>query len=181
LTANIRIFSVDYLWRKFVRRMRVRAQNWTQVMRVVAAGLLIASAPFAASPAAADDGETCLDSLGSDVAIAACTRAIASGQYTTQNIAALYTSRGLAYESTGQGDRAIQDFDQAFRLDPQFSESDGSDPVVVGDGRFVYCCRAMLSDGRIRATWAIKDIQANADDQRCVTACFEKLTGSSHH
>ena len=159
----------------------MRAQNWTQVMRVVAAGLLIASAPFAASPAAADDGETCLDSLGSDVAIAACTRAIASGQYTTQNTAALYTSRGLAYLNTGQGDLAIRDFEQAFRLDPQFSRGDGTDPVVVGDGRFIFCCRAMLNDDRVRATWAIKDIQGNADDQRCVTACFEKLTGSSHH
>src|ERR1700728_1964458 len=144
--------------------MRMRVQNWT--LRVMAAGLLVGSALFAVLPAAADDMETCTDSSGSDVAIAACTRAIASGKYTTQNLATLYTSRGIAYEFTGQHDRAFQDFEQALRLDPQFAHSDRTDPVAVGDGRFVFCCRAILFDCRIRATWAIRDIRENADDQR---------------
>jgi hypothetical protein len=61
-------------------------QNQILALRVMAAGLAIASALFANPPAAADDQETCTDSLRSDVAIAACTRAIASGQYTTQNV-----------------------------------------------------------------------------------------------
>jgi hypothetical protein len=90
----------------------MRVQNRTPVLRVMAVGLLIAGALLAASPAVADDGETCTNSLRrSDIAIAACTRAIASGQYTTQNAATLYTSRGIAYMATGQHDRAIQDFD----------------------------------------------------------------------
>jgi hypothetical protein len=60
----------------------MRVQNQMQIPRVMAAGLVIASALFAISPAAAGDREICTDSLRSEVAIAACTRAIASGQYT---------------------------------------------------------------------------------------------------
>lgn len=151
----------------------MRVQNW--MLRVMAAALSVASVLFAVSPAAADDSETCINSLQIDVAIAACTRAIASGQYAAQTLASLYTSRGIAYGGTGRPDRAIQDFDQALRVDPQFAQGDKTDPVAVGDGRFIFCCRAMLFDCRIKATWAIKDIRGNADDQRCVTACFKKV------
>jgi tetratricopeptide (TPR) repeat protein len=151
-------------------------QNRIVVLRVIAAGLLIASVLHADSSAADDDGQTCINSLRSDVAIAACTRAIASGQYTTQNVATLYTSRGIAYLATDQLDRAIRDFDQAMRLDPQFAQGARTDPVAVGDSRFIFCCRAMLFDSRVKATWAIKDIRGNVDLQRCVAACMRKLS-----
>jgi tetratricopeptide (TPR) repeat protein len=96
----------------------MRVQNRMLALCVMAAGLLIAGALFTVSPAAADDGETCNHSSG-DVAIAACTRAIASGQYTTQDVATLYTSRGNEYAYKGQYDRAIEDLDRAIQLDPQ--------------------------------------------------------------
>jgi tetratricopeptide (TPR) repeat protein len=156
--------------------MSMRLQNRLLALRVMAAGLSIAGALFAVSPAAADDVEACTNSSKSDVAIAACTRAIASGQYMTQNLATLYTSRGLAYEVTGQHDHAIQDFEQAMRLDPKFARGDRTDPVVVGDGLFVFCCRALVFDARIKATWAIRD--GGGDLERCATACFEKLNSS---
>jgi tetratricopeptide (TPR) repeat protein len=150
----------------------MRVQNQMLVLRVMAAGLLIAGALFTVSPAAADDGETCTNS-SDDVAIAACTRAIASGQYTTQNVAAFYTSRGIAYGAKGQHDRAIQDFDQAIRLDPQFAPGDRTDPVAVGAGRFIFCCRAILFDCRTRVTWAIRNIQENS--KHCVETCLRNV------
>jgi tetratricopeptide (TPR) repeat protein len=151
--------------------MRMPVQNRTLVLRVMAASLLTASAPFAAvAPAVAGDGETCANSLRSDVAIAACTRAIASGQYSTQNVATLYTSRGIAYFATGQHDRAIQDFDQAIRLDPEFAQGDTTDPVAVGDGRFIFCCRAVLLDCRAKVILAIRNMP-----KRCTEACWRNL------
>ena len=151
----------------------MRVQNRMQVLRVMAAGLLIAGALSTVSPAAADDGETCTSSLRSDAAIAACTRAIASGQYTAENAAALYTSRALAYGAKGQFDRAVQDFDEAIRLDPQFAQGDETDPVSVGDGRFIVCCRAVVLDCRVKASWRLRDdISENA--KRCVETCWRK-------
>ena len=58
------------------------------------------------------------DTESGDVAIAACTRAIASGRYKDQNLAALYKHRCFEYNSKGD-DRAIPDCDEAIRLDPK--------------------------------------------------------------
>jgi tetratricopeptide (TPR) repeat protein len=149
----------------------MRVQNQMLVLRVMAAGFLIAGALFTAFPAAADDRETCTNSSG-DVAIAACTRAIVSGQYTIRKVAPLYTSRGIAYWAKGQHDRAIQDFDQAIRLDPQFARGDRTDPVAVGAGQFI-CCRAILMDCRTKAVWAIRNLRGNA--KHCIETCLRSL------
>jgi hypothetical protein len=148
----------------------MRGQNRPPVLRAVAAGLFIASAVFVVSPAAADDAETCADAFKS-VAIAVCTRAIASAQYTTQNAPPLYASRGIAYEARGQQERASADFDRVFRLDPRFAERDRTDPVAVGDGRFVFCCRAVLLDCRTKVIWAI----SRTRDDACLEACSRNL------
>jgi tetratricopeptide (TPR) repeat protein len=103
----------------------MRVENQTLVLRVMAAVLPIASALFMVSPAAADERETCTAIPAKstiDFAVAACGRAIASGQYTAQNLATLHTSRAIAYAAKRQYDRASQDFDQATRLDPQFAQ-----------------------------------------------------------
>jgi tetratricopeptide (TPR) repeat protein len=151
----------------------MRVQNQMLMLRVMAAGLVIASALFAISVAVAGDRETCTDSLRRDVAIAACTRAIASRQYTTQNVAPLYTSRGVAYGAKGQHDRAIQDFEKAIRLDPNFAQRDRTDPVAVGDGRFIFCCGAIVLDCRTKVVWAIK--KKREDAKHCIDTCSRNL------
>jgi tetratricopeptide (TPR) repeat protein len=149
----------------------MRAQNQMLVWCVMAAGLLIAGALLTVSPAAADDGETCTKSSG-DVVIAACTRAIASGQYTTQNLASLYTSRGNEYAYKGQYDRAIEDFDQAIRRNRQFARGDEISPVAVGADKFV-CCRAILIDCRNKVSWTIRNV--GDDAKQCIETCSMSL------
>src|SRR5215475_9343965 len=68
-----------------------------------------------ALPAAADDA--CNRSAG-DAAIAACTRIIEDGGTSTKDRAAAFYNRGIAYRGKGQFDRAIQDYDEAIRLNP---------------------------------------------------------------
>lgn len=148
----------------------MRLQNPMLIRRVVPR-LTVAIALFAISPAVADDKETCTGSLKSDVAITACTRAIASAQNTPQNQATLYTSRGIAYAASGQWDRASQDFDEALRLDPQFTQGDNTDPVAIGDGRFIFCCRAALLDCRDKTILTIRNIP-----KQCIEACSRTLS-----
>jgi lipoprotein NlpI len=72
--------------------------------------------------AAADDADTCAKQSG-DVAIAACSRAIASGKFRGEELAAIYVSRGVEYKNKRGLDRAIADFDQAIRLEPKNADA----------------------------------------------------------
>ena len=59
-----------------------------------------------------------------DLSISGCTAIIQSGNETQQNLAVAFFNRGNAYlEGKGQPDRAIQDFDQAIRLNPNYAEA----------------------------------------------------------
>jgi tetratricopeptide (TPR) repeat protein len=73
-----------------------------------------------ARAAAADDFTTCANESG-DIAIAACNRAIASGTYTGNDLASVYSNRGIKYKRKGDIDRAIADYDQAIRLNRRFA------------------------------------------------------------
>jgi lipoprotein NlpI len=79
----------------------------------------VAVAVFTAPSAAADDAETCAKQSG-DVAIAACSRAIASHRYNGRDLAAQYNNRGVAYQAKGDLDRAIADYSEAIRLNPKY-------------------------------------------------------------
>jgi len=71
-----------------------------------------------AAPARAGMVEDCVQALDWNLTIGGCTAAIRSGQWQGKNLAWAYTNRGLAYDNLGEYRRAIQDFDQALRLDP---------------------------------------------------------------
>ena len=86
------------------------------------AGMLSAAPPSAAArpvqvaAVAADDADTCKQASG-DVAIAACTRAIASDRYAGHDLASLHYDRAVEYANKGDYDRAIADFSSAIHLD----------------------------------------------------------------
>src|SRR3989304_3609769 len=53
-----------------------------------------------------------------DAAIESFALAIKAGDLSTQNLADAYNNRGFAYQTKGDNDRAIQDFNEAIRLRP---------------------------------------------------------------
>jgi tetratricopeptide (TPR) repeat protein len=66
-----------------------------------------------------------------DQRIAACTRILDRGHESTNNRASAYNSRGIAYFSKGENDRAMRDFDEAIRLKPK-------SPVLLYNRGFAY-------------------------------------------
>jgi len=56
-----------------------------------------------------------------DLSISGCTAMIRSGQETQQKLALDYAARGVAYLAKSQRDRAIQDFNQVIRLNPNLT------------------------------------------------------------
>jgi tetratricopeptide (TPR) repeat protein len=84
----------------------------------IALTLHIAIVTLSAGPAAADDSATCHKASG-PVAVAACDRAIKSGQFTGIELAKLHTSRGVERKRAGDIDGAIADYDAAIKLNPK--------------------------------------------------------------
>jgi tetratricopeptide (TPR) repeat protein len=89
---------------------------------LIALSALMALLALAVSPrpAVADDYDTCEKESG-DVAIAACTRALATGRYKGRQLAAIYDNRGVEYAAKRDFDRAVADYDEAIRIDPKFA------------------------------------------------------------
>ena len=69
--------------------------------------------------AAADDLGSCVKQ-SDDLAVAGCSRAIDSHQYTGRSLARLYARRGGAYQAQGDLDHAIADFNESMRVDPTY-------------------------------------------------------------
>jgi tetratricopeptide (TPR) repeat protein len=58
------------------------------------------------------------DGVSLDLRISGCSTLILSGTRSNSNLALAYTNRGFAYSAKDQHDYAIQDYDQAIKLDP---------------------------------------------------------------
>lgn len=58
-----------------------------------------------------------------DQRISACTAVIESGKWVGKNLAWAFNDRGLYYANTGNHDRAIPDYTEAIRLNPQYAHA----------------------------------------------------------
>lgn len=71
-----------------------------------------------AAQASDKNARRCSGSSKPDVQIAACTALIQSGRETNEIVEAAFYNRGNAYAQKAQYDLALQDYDQALRLNP---------------------------------------------------------------
>ncbi len=85
---------------------------------LIAVVLLVSSL---APPARAGMKEDCEQERDWSLKIGGCTAAIGSGQWQGKELAPVYSNRGNAYFNLGEYRRAIQDYDQALRLDPGYA------------------------------------------------------------
>jgi tetratricopeptide (TPR) repeat protein len=81
---------------------------------------------WTAAPAAAQSGDpnvnACVHKSG-DESIAACTAAITSGKLSTANLAIIFYDRGVGYADRHDYARAIADYSEAIRLNPQYEHA----------------------------------------------------------
>jgi Tfp pilus assembly protein PilF len=96
----------------------------SRLNRVIAVGALVGSAalPAPTLAAPANDIRICSSASG-EAAIAACTRAIESSNFKGRSVAGLYIMRGVILRNQGEHDRAIADYGQAIRLDPNYASA----------------------------------------------------------
>ncbi len=90
-------------------------------MRLFSLIALVLFVSSLAAPARAGMVEDCAQEPDPDLGLSACTAAIQSGQLSDKALAEAYNNRGIAYSNLGDHARAIQEFDQALRLDPSLS------------------------------------------------------------
>jgi hypothetical protein len=92
------------------------------------------------APAAADDFRTCRDERG-DRAIAACTRAIESGEFSPSDLIVLLHNRAAEYRNKGDRERAAADVKAAMDIEAILMRpfrwdqpSRGKEPAVAPRG-----------------------------------------------
>ena len=73
-----------------------------------------------ASPAIADDADDCNQSEDPTLRVQGCTAMVLSGEWTGRDLAEILNNRGIAYKDLGLAQQAIDDYDTALRIDPDF-------------------------------------------------------------
>ncbi len=88
----------------------------------IATAALVVSCTPPALALSEEDWDSCARAaeLASDRPIRGCTAVIKASERVLAHLVAAYNNRGLAFRSNGELDRAIEDYDQAIRLQPDY-------------------------------------------------------------
>jgi len=97
--------------------MKQQKLGTLSILAILASLMLLNARALAQSPR---DWSQCTGREGPivDVVIEGCTAIIQAGQDPPQKLAAAHNNRGVAYRLKGEYDRAMQDYEQAIRLNP---------------------------------------------------------------
>ena len=93
--------------------------------RVIAGAIALAAMTGFANAQLSPQWESCTGNPGIDwdQQIISCSALIQSGDESTENLAIAFYNRGLAYENKEDYARAIADYSEAIRLDPNDAEA----------------------------------------------------------
>jgi len=97
---------------------RKRLQHAADTISRVFCGCLLLGAAITSTGCSRLENLNKCRSVEPNTRIAGCTALIQAGQYATGNLSTIYGNRGTAYSSKGDHDHAIQDFNEAIRLNP---------------------------------------------------------------
>ena len=64
-----------------------------------------------------------VDRSSPDIQINGCTALIASGEATPETLVIAHNNRGNAYTTKGEYDRAVQDYDESIKLNPNYARA----------------------------------------------------------
>ena len=95
------------------------------ILRVVAGAITLLAATSLADAQLAPEWQKCTGNPGIDwdQQIKSCTALIQSDQELKENLAIAYYNRGLAYENKENYERAIADYSETIRLNPNDAEA----------------------------------------------------------
>jgi tetratricopeptide (TPR) repeat protein len=104
------------------------------VLVVIRTCVLLGAAMDAMGQSRQENVNKCM-SVDPDTRIAGCTALIQARQETRENLSIIYNNRGNAYNRKGDHDRAIQDFSEAIRVNPNYGyyRNRGIDYYEKGD------------------------------------------------
>ncbi len=94
-----------------------------RILSLIAVVLFVSSLAAPAWAGMMKDLEDCEQNRDLDRVISGCTALIRSGQLPDEYLAVAYGNRGFGYLNLGEHAQAIEDFDQALRLDPGKAEA----------------------------------------------------------
>ena len=103
--------------------------------KVAATDNMVPSGIRVVRPVSRQDEENCTRSSEPDPVIAACTRLIESGQFTSRNLAIFHYDRGIAHKNKKDFDQALRDYSEAIRLDPNYAHAYLNRGVLLADKR----------------------------------------------
>ena len=117
-------------------------------MRRVLAATVIAAA-VSSTGALADDKSDCLEGAGQDLRIKACSVLLEGNP----NNAMAYYTRGVAYQSKGDVDRAISDYTVAIELNPYHAAAyESRARAYVGKGDYTHAVADVTMAGELTRT-----------------------------